>query len=226
MVSAEKSRPSAAVIRFSVSKCARISCGGSGEAAMAPTGCQPSPCRAVRRSAALGTALPFLGSARNAAAQQADLVARRVYFDNPDYGSVRVSPDGQALAFLAPIDGVRNLWDTPVADLAAARPVTRATDRNLAAYFRWAHTNRHLVYFREHDGDENWRASSVDIVSGATVPLSPERGVKSFLQEVDHKFPDQMLLRHNARDKRYFDLFRVNLVTGANSSTFRRFGRR
>jgi dipeptidyl aminopeptidase/acylaminoacyl peptidase len=170
----------------------------------------------LRRSAALGTALPFLGSAQNAAAQQADLVARRVYFDNPDYGSVRVSPDGQTLAFLAPIDGVRNLWVTPLADLAAARPVTRATDRNLAAYFRWAHSNRHLVYFQEHDGDENWRASSVDIVSGAIMPLSPERGVKSFLQEVDHKFPDQMLLRHNARNKRYFDLFRVNLVTGAS----------
>ncbi len=74
----------------------------------------------LRRSAALGTALPFLGFAGNAAAQQADLVARRVYFDNPDYGSVRVSPDGQTLAFLAPIDGVRNLWVTPVADLAAA----------------------------------------------------------------------------------------------------------
>jgi len=170
----------------------------------------------LRRSAALGTALPFLGFAGNAAAQQADLVARRVYFDNPDYGSVRVSPDGQTLAFLAPIDGVRNLWVTPVADLAAARPVTRATDRNLAAYFRWAHTNRHLIYFQERDGDENWRASSVDIGSGAIVPLSPERGVKSFLQEVDHKFPDQMLLRHNARNKRYFDLFRVNVVTGAS----------
>jgi dipeptidyl aminopeptidase/acylaminoacyl peptidase len=170
----------------------------------------------LRRSAVLGTALPFLGFSWSAAAQQADLVARRVYFDNPDYGSVRVSPDGQTLAFLAPIDGVRNLWVTPVSDLAAAGPVTRATDRNLASYFRWAHTNRHLVYFQERDGDENWRASSVDTVSGAIVPLSPERGVKSFLQKVDHKFPDQMLLRHNARNKRYFDLFRVNLVTGAS----------
>src|SRR3984893_6944119 len=111
----------------------------------------------LRRSAALGTALPFLGSARNAAAQQADLVARRVYFDNPDYGSVRVSPDGQALAFLAPIDGVRNLWVTPVADLAAARAARRATDPNRAPFFRWRHTTCHVVYFREHDGDENWR---------------------------------------------------------------------
>jgi dipeptidyl aminopeptidase/acylaminoacyl peptidase len=167
------------------------------------------------RSLALGAALPVAGFVRDASAAQADLVDRRVFFDNPDYGSVRISPDGQTIAYLAPIDGVRNLWVAPLADLAAARPVTHASDRNLGYDFRWAHTNRHLVFFQEHDGDENWRASSVDIASGAIILLTPERGVRSFLQEIDRKFPEQMLLRHNARDKRYFDLFRVNVVTGA-----------
>ena len=45
----------------------------------------------LRRSAALGTAIPFISLARRAAAQQADLVARRVFFDNPDYVNVRVT---------------------------------------------------------------------------------------------------------------------------------------
>jgi dipeptidyl aminopeptidase/acylaminoacyl peptidase len=174
----------------------------------------------MRRSAMLGTALPFVGFARSAGAAEAGLIDRRVFFDNPDYGSVRVSPDGQTIAWLAPIDGVRNLWVAPLADPSAARPVTHATDRNLGNYFRWAHTNRHLVFSQEHDGDENWRTSSVDIASGAIVLLTPERGVKSFLQEVDRKFPEEMLLRHNGRDKRYFDLFRVNLVTGASELKF------
>src|SRR2546423_15050461 len=52
MVSLAKSRPSAAVICFSEASRLRISSGGNGEAATAPTGCHPSPCRAVRRSAA------------------------------------------------------------------------------------------------------------------------------------------------------------------------------
>jgi dipeptidyl aminopeptidase/acylaminoacyl peptidase len=174
----------------------------------------------LRRTAALGTSLPFAGLAWKAAAQSTDMVARRVFFDNPDYGSVRVSPDGQTLAFLAPIDGVRNLWVAPVADPGAVRPVTHATDRNLASYYRWAHTSRHLVFFQERDGDENWRASSVDIASGVIVPLTPPQGVKSFVQELDHKFPEEMLLRHNARNKRYFDMFRVNLVTGKSELEF------
>src|SRR5882757_3957425 len=168
-------------------------------------------------AAALGVALPF---ARSAAAAESDLAARKIFFDNPDIGSVRVSPDGQNLAWLAPIGGVRNLFVAPLADPAAARAVTHATDRNLSTFYRWAHTNRHLVFFQERDGDENWRASSVDLASGAIVPLTPERGVKAYWQEADRKFPDEMLFKHNARDKRYFDLFRVNIVTGKSDLLF------
>jgi dipeptidyl aminopeptidase/acylaminoacyl peptidase len=169
----------------------------------------------LRRTAMWGAMLPLFGLTQRAAAQQNDLVARRVFFDNPDYSRVSLSPDGQHLAWLAPLDGVSNLWVAPVADPTAGQPVTRATDRNLGASYEWAYTSRHLVFFQERDGDENWRASSVDITNGSVVPLTPPKGVKSFVQGRDLKFPDEMLVRHNARDKRYFDLFRVNLVTGA-----------
>ncbi len=113
-----------------------------------------------------------------------------------------------------------NLWLAPVAAPQSGRPLTRVTDRNLAGYFVWAYTNKHIVFFREYEGDENWRAASIDIDSGATVPLSPERGVRSFVQGVESKFPDEMLLRHNARDKRMFDLFRVNVVTGKSELVY------
>jgi len=52
------------------------------------------------------------------------------------------------------------------------------------------------------------------------VPLTPERGVKAYWQEADRKFPEEMLFKHNARDKRYFDLFRVNLITGKSDLLF------
>ena len=170
----------------------------------------------LRRAAMLGASLPFANLLGPAWAEMPDLVARKVFFDNPDYLNVQLSPDGQHLAYVAPVDGVNNLWLAPVADPAAGRPLTKVTDRNIATYYRWAFTNRHLVFFRERDGDENFRAASVDIESGAVVPLSPEQGVKSFMQEVSNKFPDEVLLRHNARDKSYFDLFKVNVVTGAS----------
>ncbi|GKQ53073.1 S9 family peptidase [Bradyrhizobium sp. Ce-3] len=174
----------------------------------------------LRHAAVLGASLPFAGLIGSARAEAPALIARKVFFDNPDYINVRLSPDGTQLSWVAPLDGVNNLWVASLSDLKAARPVTRVTDRNISNVYRWAHTNRHVVFFRERDGDENWRAASVDITDGKIVPLTPETGVRSFLQESDRKFPEEMLLRHNQRDKRYFDMYRVNVATGASELVY------
>jgi dipeptidyl aminopeptidase/acylaminoacyl peptidase len=171
-------------------------------------------------AAVLGAAWPVAALTSRAQAEPAGLVARRVFFDNPDCTNVRVSPDGLQIAYVAPVDGVNNLWVAPADDPAAARPLTRVTDRNISGYFRWAYTSRHLVFFRERDGDENWRAASVNIGNGTIVSLTPEHGVKSFLQEIDRKYSEEMLIRHNQRDKSHFDLFWVNVVTGVSERIF------
>ncbi len=168
----------------------------------------------MRGAAAFGLALPFAGLRPARGAAEAALVDRRVFFDNPDYRSVHISPDGEHIAYLAPLGGVSNLWVALAADPQSGRPLTHVADRGLGGNFRWAHTNRHIVFFQEHEGDENWRASSVDIGNGAIRLLTPESGVKSFIQESERKFPQEMLIRHNQRDKRFFDLFRVDIVTG------------
>ena len=172
----------------------------------------------LKSTAAASLALPFAGIVRTEA-REAELVARKAFFDNADYYNARVSPDGKNLAWVAPIDRVNNLFVAPVADPGAARPVTRIAGRSIDTYFRWAHTNRHLVFFRDRDGDENYRAFSVDIESEAAASLTPD-GVKSYMQEVSHKFPQEMLIKHNQRDKRYFDLFRINVVTGESKLVF------
>src|SRR4051812_43561464 len=35
---------------------------------------------------------------------------RAVLFANPDRSAVKISPDGKKLSFLAPVDGVANVW--------------------------------------------------------------------------------------------------------------------
>jgi len=143
------------------------------------------------------------------------LIPRAVLFGNPDITSVRLSYDGTMLAYIAPREGVRNLWVAPLDDLQAARPVTREQGRGISSFFQWAFTHRHVVFFQDHDGDENWRASSVDIASGTIVPLTPARSVRAYRQEVSPHFPSAMLFSHNQRDKRYHDIYRIDVVTGA-----------
>ena len=101
----------------------------------------------LKSAAAFTVTLPFARPDRSRAAE-AELIARRVLFDNADYGSVTVSPDGWHLSCLAPVDGVRNLFVARIDDLASARPVTRVIDRNIAAFYRWAQTNSHLISSR------------------------------------------------------------------------------
>src|SRR5437764_12590314 len=51
-----------------------------------------------------------------------ELIPRGVLFGNPERVSPRISPDGTRLAWLAPVEGVLNVW---VANLAEAGPEGR-----------------------------------------------------------------------------------------------------
>src|SRR5262249_59879325 len=89
--------------------------------------------------------------------EDSGLLPRRVILGNPARCVVRISPDGTPIAFLAPVDGVLNLWVAPIDQIDNARPVPAVTDRNLGLIV-WMLDNRHIVFFREQAGDENWRA--------------------------------------------------------------------
>ena len=106
-----------------------------------------------------------------------DLLPRRLIFANPERIIVRISHDGTRIAFLAPVDGVLNLWVGPIARIEDARPVTKVADRNLGLWIVWMHDNRHVLFFRDKAGDENWCAFAIDLESGEVRALTPQTGV-------------------------------------------------
>src|SRR6185312_8075758 len=52
------------------------------------------------------------------------LIPRAKLFGNPTRTSCQISPDGRWLSWLAPRDGVLNIWVAPAGDMRAARVVT------------------------------------------------------------------------------------------------------
>jgi acylaminoacyl-peptidase len=42
------------------------------------------------------------------------LIPRRKLFDNPTFFVAKLSPDGRLISWLAPFDGVLNVWVSPV----------------------------------------------------------------------------------------------------------------
>ncbi len=94
--------------------------------------------------------------------QETQLIPRKVLFGNPDKASPKLSPDGTRISYLAPDDGVLNVWVASTTDLSTAKPVTRDRGRGIRVY-HWAYTSRHVLYIQDKDGDENWHVYSGDI---------------------------------------------------------------
>jgi dipeptidyl aminopeptidase/acylaminoacyl peptidase len=144
------------------------------------------------------------------------LIPRQVLFGNPDRTNVRLSPDGQYLSWLAPVDGVLNLWLAPRGDLGAARPVTHDTGRGIQRY-AWTYTSTDLLYIQDQDGDENDRLYAVDLAADeadAVRDLTPLEGVQARIHHLSHKHPGEILIALNDRDVQLHDLYRLDLRTG------------
>jgi len=144
---------------------------------------------------------------------QTPLIPRKAFFGNPDKIQPRLSPDGAHLAFLAPADGVLNVWVGPADDPDAARPVTHDTKRGIQTY-GWAYTNRHILYIQDRDGDENWRIYSVELSNDRVQELTPVAGVQAQIYKISHKLPSEILIGLNNRDARLHDVYRLNIETG------------
>ena len=147
-----------------------------------------------------------------------ELIPRQVLFGNPERLSPRLSPAGDRLAWIAPHEGVLNVWVAPMraaegADLAAAQVVTEDTDRGIRV-FGWAHDNRHLLYLQDAGGDENWRLYDVDLDTMRRRDLTPFDGVQARIVAADRKFPAEILVGLNRGNPKLHDVYRLDLVTG------------
>lgn len=138
------------------------------------------------------------------------LIPRAVIFGNPERADPQLSPDGRRMAFLAPLDGVLNVWLGPTGR-EKFRPVTRDTDRGIRNYF-WAHDGRHLLYLQDVGGDENWQLFKVEPEDGEPVNLTPFEGVQTHVVALEKRRPGEVLIALNRDDPRLHDVYRVDLV--------------
>jgi dipeptidyl aminopeptidase/acylaminoacyl peptidase len=146
------------------------------------------------------------------------LIPLTVLFGNPERVSPRLSPDGTQLAWIAPHDGVLNVWVAPISsqggvEWPAARVVTDDTDRGIRQ-FAWAHDGRHLLYLQDTGGDENWRLHDVDLTTMQRRDLTPFDGVQTQLIAAEKDFPDEILIGLNKDNVQLHDVYRVDLRTG------------
>jgi dipeptidyl aminopeptidase/acylaminoacyl peptidase len=129
-----------------------------------------------------------------------------VLFGNPEKASPRLSPDGKRLAWLAPVEGVLNIW-------CDGKPVTADRGRGIRSYF-WAEDGS-LLYVQDKDGDENWHLWRVNGNDLTATDLTPYTATQCQIVATDPKFPHDVLITLNKRDARLHDAYRLDVRTGA-----------
>jgi dipeptidyl aminopeptidase/acylaminoacyl peptidase len=140
------------------------------------------------------------------------LIPRTVLFGNPERADPQISPDGTQLGYLAPVDGVLNVWIRTLGK-SDDRAVTADKKRGIRN-FTWQFDNQHILYTQDVGGDENWRLYQTDIASKQTKDLTPFEKVRVDIVAYKWKSPDEILVQMNQRNPELFDVHRVNLKTG------------
>jgi len=159
------------------------------------------------------------------------LIERSIFFGNPDKASLRLSDDGKFISYLAPSNGVLNIWIAPSDNPDHATVLTHDTLRGIRRYF-WAYTDKHILYLQDEGGDENWMIHAVNIETkedknltpfdeiigsdGKPIMLPSGKKMRPSAQiiNVSHNFPNEILIGLNKRDPRYHDIFRLNILSG------------
>ncbi|MGC0142358.1 alpha/beta fold hydrolase [Pseudactinotalea sp. Z1732] len=142
-----------------------------------------------------------------------DLISRDALFGNPERAGVQISPDGRYLSWLAPLEGVLNIWVAPADDLSAAEAITRDDTRGIRQYF-WTYQPHTLVYLRDDGGDEDFHLHRVDVRTREATDLTPFPEVTAQVSGVSDRIPEAILVGINDRDARWHDLYRVELASG------------
>jgi dipeptidyl aminopeptidase/acylaminoacyl peptidase len=166
-------------------------------------------------SAQSGSTQPSSSQGRTAAEAVAGtpVIPRSALFGNPEKAQARVSPDGKHVSFIAPKDGVLNVWVAPRSDLAAARAITNDTKRGIRQHF-WSYDNKHVLFLQDEGGDENWHLYATDLATGTARDLTPYPKVQAQVAGLSWKKPGVVAVGLNDRAAEWHDIYEVNIATG------------
>ena len=151
--------------------------------------------------------------ATTAVAQSPDLIPRKLIFGNPSRLAPKLSPDGKSLAWIAPRDGVLNVWVAPVDALASAKPVTDEKPRPIMEYW-WSPDGTRIVYAQDRGGNENWVLYGVDVATGTQITYTDAEKVTVRVIGASPKVPGSILIGLNNRVPQFHDVYRLDLASG------------
>lgn len=136
------------------------------------------------------------------------LISRDLLFGNPERTRPSVSPDGKLTAWIAPDSkNVLQVW-------VDGAVVTADKKRGIRSY-SWSEDSKSILFAQDADGDENFHVFQVELATKNVRDLTPWQGVRASILSTSSKQPNVVLVTMNARNRKFMDVYRVVLDTGA-----------
>ncbi|WP_447761204.1 S9 family peptidase [Sphingopyxis panaciterrae] len=176
---------------------------------------------ALLLGASLFAGSPGAASAAPQTSASADaLIPRHMLLKAPTYSEVQISPDGRQLAYLHPSNGVLNVWIAPIDDPAAGVPLTRFDTRPPDG-FQWSADGRFILIMKDVGGEEHSQLWIANVAKGTVINVTGDPEVQTKIVKTSARRPGEVLVGMNIRDRRYRDIYRIDLATGERTEVYR-----
>lgn len=159
-------------------------------------------------------------AAASPAVEAARVIPRSLLFASPTYSEVQISPDGSRIAYLHPLNGVLNVWVAPIGEPTAGVAVTRFDNRPPDS-FQWSADGRFILVMKDVGGEEHSQLWVANLAKGTVANVTADPEVQTKIVKISARRAGEILVGLNVRDRRYRDIYRIDLETGARTEIYR-----
>jgi len=139
------------------------------------------------------------------------IIPLRDFFRNPETTGYEVSPSGELIGFLKPVDHRLNVWVQPKSG-GEAKQITNVKDRDIRGFF-WK-GDKYVLYLKDNGGDENYHLYVAQSDGSGSRDLTPFEGVRAEMIDDLEDDATDLIIGLNQRNKEVFDAYRLNIETG------------
>jgi len=139
------------------------------------------------------------------------IVPLRDFFKNPQTTGYELSPSGNLIGFLKPVDNRLNIF-VQAKSGGDAKQITQVKDRDIRSFF-WK-GDKYLLFLKDNGGDENFHLYVTQIDGTGQRDLTLFDGVRAEVIDDLEDHPTDLLVALNQRNKEVFDAYRLNVETG------------
>jgi dipeptidyl aminopeptidase/acylaminoacyl peptidase len=135
------------------------------------------------------------------------------FFKTPEKSAFKISPDGKYISYLKPYKDKQNLFIQSLKD-GKEQMVTSFGDYSVRGDYFWTFNNE-VIFFQENIALDEIKMFTLDVSTQKVNNILSQAKVHVWFVSRNRQEPDIVNIRMNKRDPANFDIYRLNIKTGA-----------